>query len=193
MVQRAIEAVFAYPIDWGDTAAWVQGAGSIIAIAVAIAVPAKQEAQRQRAAAEEMVRRRRAAWKAMLAITGVLGRKGRATVAEVDAMAAVLDQLDLSVFPEPAMEVFVGLRNRVAMARAEVEIKTGVRGIHALSPPALDRVELYFNADAAMANLATIKSAMGLGDDSMPAYRRPRTLPGFLRSTRDNSPEEDDS
>ena len=157
------------------TAAWVQALGTFFAIGIAIYVPFSLERSRRIEEKTRLIERRRAAWRTMVALTAMLGRKGRAMPAEIQGPAAILDQLDISIFPESAVSVMVGLRNRVAMAQAEVELEMA-------STPRGDRPELYFDASVELHNLSTIREAMGIGDEPMPEARRPRTLPDFIRS-----------
>lgn len=167
-----------------NTAAWVQALGTLLALGIAIWVPLRLEQRRRAEEQTRLIERRRAAWRTMAALTAMLGRKGRATPAEIQGPGAILDQLDISIFPESAVAVLVGLRNRVAMAQASVELA-------ASRTPAGERPELHFDAETELHNLSTIRDAMGIGDEPVPGARRPWTLPDFVRKGP-AEPEKDD-
>ncbi|MBJ7412507.1 MAG: hypothetical protein JHD15_19410 [Phenylobacterium sp.] len=62
----------------------------------------------------------------------------------------MLDQIDLSVFPEDAVSVLVGVRNRIAMAISNLPIDGHFVGF-------------TFDVDSELNNLGTIRRAMGMG------------------------------
>lgn len=150
----------------------VQAVGTLVAIVVAIAVPASQEWLRRRGERDQLLARRRAAWTTMVAVVELLGDKKVASLAEIDGPAAVLDQLDLAVFPAEAVDVLVGVRSQVALARGIVlaRCRTDNAGL---------RVEFEFDAGPQLHNLSTIREIMGFADSHVLGARRPLTVPFY--------------
>lgn len=157
-------------IDWEATGAWAQFFAAIFAIIAAVIISRAELNAQRTVAAEDLLARRRAAWKTMRALVGVIGRKKLATAVEIRSVAAVLDKLDLPIFPEEAVFVLVGLQNRVAMAVASIE---------AVADNASERAAIDFNMEAELHNLSTIRTVMGMEEGH--EGRRPRTLPFFTR------------
>lgn len=68
-VQAWVEAVLGYSVAWGDTAAWLQAAGAILALAIAIELPRRDS------------RKRRAVFRATVMAYATLVRDGVVTAA----------------------------------------------------------------------------------------------------------------
>ncbi len=161
-------------IDWNGTGAMVQAIGSVAAILVAIWISRAEQRAQRRAAEEDLWDRRRAAWKTMHALVGVLGRKRRASAQDIRGVAVVLDKLDLAIFPEEAVTVLVGLHNRVAMALADVRRE---------AVNSTEVVDFEFDGHAELSNLQTIRNAMGMDRKVHDGLGRLSSLRGPPRQT----------
>lgn len=84
--QAWVEAVLGYTVAWGDTAAWLQAAGAILALAIAIALPRWDG------------RRRRRVFRATVLAYASLIRDGVVTAAIYQGVyAEVADKLSLEI------------------------------------------------------------------------------------------------
>lgn len=142
-----------YEIDWNGTGAMVQAVGSVGAILVAVCISRAEIRQQRQAADEDLWSRRRAAWKTLYSLVGVISRKNLIAPTELAGITSILDRMDLSVFPEDATPALVGFYNRVSMLQADVAQSAAFK---------TERVSFSFNAEAEFKNLDVIRASMGV-------------------------------
>lgn len=144
--------VFVAKGPWSaEAASWVQAIGSIFAVAIAIYVPARLERDKVAREDRALWDSRRQAWRTMYEVTDAIARRGLVRPGEIEALSAILDHLDLSIFPERAISVLIILRNEAAMAASAVQA-SGAGG--AVGNP--------FHGDMMRNNMRGLRDVMGV-------------------------------
>lgn len=136
-------------------AAWAQAIGSMIGLAIAISVPAALEFSRRNANRAQHLERRRAAFVVMRAVASAIGANHKVAPGEIEAIGALLADLDVGLFNEGEAVIFAKLRARVARAGST---------IHAVAR--LNMMEVFdnpFDVAAAHAEIEPLRRSLGVG------------------------------